>query len=1232
MKIHSVRLVASRCFKPTSITRLLILIALVALVVAPLFSSSSASSQRERLIGNAVASDSAPLSQQTNSLLNSFRDNVTSEGLFSFVMPQGPGESIVTYDSTCTNLKSSFNLGETVCAIVTGAPLGTVDRAARRIAWVSPYGSLTQGAEITTDPQTGYYLIPTAATQTFTDDGGGMVTVDNRGTWRIYLTSAGDGSVRSATSFTVHDPAKAFVDLSILQAVSTAESQVGAGSSSVFELYVNNIGPNAATNVVITDTMPANVTFTTATEETGGPGFVCGSPTAGVFTCTLASLPVDMTAHISFNFSVDGGTPAGTILTNTASISSSDTPCNPDTPCELRPEDNSSTATAAVPADTGSPTCTLDCPNNITVTANTSQNDVAGAFVTYSAAQPVGSCGAVSNSPASGSFFAVGSNTVTSSAESGDTCTFVVTVLPPNTPPPTITCPADKTVTAPANSSEATVAVGTPTTNPSTGVTITAVRSDEVSNCDPGPCPPKALTDPYPVGVTLITWKVTDSTAQTATCTQKITVNSSDCGNDTTPPTITAPPAVTAYTGPGSTTCGVALSPSDNELGSPVATDNCSVTVTSDIPPGNLFPVGTTTVHYTATDGSGNTATATQVVTVIDNTLPNISAPADASYTCPEQVPAGSPSQAHGTDPNLPNGGPVTDNCGTPTVTVADTSSGAGSVASPRIITRTFTATDSHGNSASAAQTITVTDGTPPTITAPVAVTAYTGAGATSCDTVISNATLGTASAQDNCAGVTVSRSPSGNTFAVGPTTVVWTATDWAGNTATANQTVTVIDNTVPVVTAPAAVTLYTGPGATSCGVTVSDLDATLGTGSATDNCPGVGAVTRSGVPAGNTFPKGVTTLTYSATDAHGNTGTATQTVTVVDNTPPTISCQADIIADFDAGAGGAVVTYTAPVGTDNCPGATTSQIAGLASGATFPLGTTTNTFRVTDAAGNTAQCSFKVTVALTSIVGVDTVSITGNALVDSYDSTIGYPASKGSLANVLSNGLITISGSSKVFGNVRSTRAGVTLTGTGQINGNATAGTTVSKAASAVITGTITNNALAPVMALPAVPACGPPYSSASGISGTYTYNASTGDLTLSGINIATLANGNYCFHNVSLSNSGQLKVNGPVVIKITGTLSTSGATSLPNTTLIPSNLQILSSYSGGNGVNLGNSSSLQLVIYAPNTNVSITGSAPLFGTVDGKTITLSNSGMIHYDTRLKTIWPGIWTLIFGP
>jgi hypothetical protein len=204
-------------------------------------------------------------------------------------------------------------------------------------------------------------------------------------------------------------------------------------------------------------------------------------------------------------------------------------------------------------------------------------------------------------------------------------------------------------------------------------------------------------------------------------------------------------------------------------------------------------------------------------------------------------------------------------------------------------------------------------------------------------------------------------------------------------------------------------------------------------------------------------------------------------------------------------------------------------------------------------------------------------------------------------------------------------------MSGASQVTGNATAGTTVSTSGSATVLGTRTNNALAPVMTLPSMPACSP-FSSSSGISGTYSYNASTGDLTLSGVNIATLANGNYCFHNVTLGNSAQLKVNGPVVIKLTGTLNTSGATSLNNTTQIPSNLQILSSYSGTNGVILGNSANIYALIYASNTGLNISGAAPLFGTAAAKTITIGNSGAIHYDTQLKSIWPDLWTLIVGP
>ncbi|MBK7222625.1 MAG: HYR domain-containing protein [Saprospiraceae bacterium] len=91
---------------------------------------------------------------------------------------------------------------------------------------------------------------------------------------------------------------------------------------------------------------------------------------------------------------------------------------------------------------------------------------------------------------------------------------------------------------------------------------------------------------------------------------------------------------------------------------------------------------------------------------------------------------------------------------------------------------------------------------------------------------------------------------------------------------------------------------------------------------------------------------------------------TCSFTVTVTDNQVPSITCPANVNHNVSSGTCGAVATYTAVVGTDNCPGATTLQTAGLASGATYPVGVTTNTFRVTDASGNTATCSFTVTIS----------------------------------------------------------------------------------------------------------------------------------------------------------------------------------------------------------------------------------------------------------------------------
>ncbi|MBL0017562.1 MAG: HYR domain-containing protein [Bacteroidetes bacterium] len=145
-----------------------------------------------------------------------------------------------------------------------------------------------------------------------------------------------------------------------------------------------------------------------------------------------------------------------------------------------------------------------------------------------------------------------------------------------------------------------------------------------------------------------------------------------------------------------------------------------------------------------------------------------------------------------------------------------------------------------------------------------------------------------------------------------------------------------------------------------TCGAPVS-----YNTVVAADNCAPSLPVTRTtGLASGATFPVGITTNAFLATDGSGNTATCSFTVTVTDNQLPTITCPANATANTGVGVCTAVVNFTAPVGADNCSGPITVQTTGLASGGSFPLGVTTNTFRVTDASGNSATCSFTVTVS----------------------------------------------------------------------------------------------------------------------------------------------------------------------------------------------------------------------------------------------------------------------------
>ncbi len=123
-----------------------------------------------------------------------------------------------------------------------------------------------------------------------------------------------------------------------------------------------------------------------------------------------------------------------------------------------------------------------------------------------------------------------------------------------------------------------------------------------------------------------------------------------------------------------------------------------------------------------------------------------------------------------------------------------------------------------------------------------------------------------------------------------------------------------------------------------------------------------VATVLIAGLAPGSTFPVGTTVETYRVTDYLGNTAQCSFNVTVFDNQAPLITAPANIVVNNNPGVCGATVTYNTPVGTDNCSGVTTF-VSGLGSGSLFPIGTTTETYRVTDPSGQTASCSFTVTV-----------------------------------------------------------------------------------------------------------------------------------------------------------------------------------------------------------------------------------------------------------------------------
>ena len=154
--------------------------------------------------------------------------------------------------------------------------------------------------------------------------------------------------------------------------------------------------------------------------------------------------------------------------------------------------------------------------------------------------------------------------------------------------PPTINAPANITVNNNPDQAFATnVSLGTASANDNSGAVT-------ISNNAPSQ---------FPIGQTTVTWRAADAAGNYATATQIVTVFDKDS------PSIQAPANITVNTDAGQAFATNVV------LGTPVAADNSgTVNVSSNAPP--QFPLGQTTVTWTAIDGAGNKATATQMVTV----------------------------------------------------------------------------------------------------------------------------------------------------------------------------------------------------------------------------------------------------------------------------------------------------------------------------------------------------------------------------------------------------------------------------------------------------------------------------------------------------------------------------------------------------------------------------------------------------------------------------------------
>ncbi len=187
-------------------------------------------------------------------------------------------------------------------------------------------------------------------------------------------------------------PAFADSDLSVTKVASPAT--VFAGSSITYTITVTNGGPDAAANVSLSDTLPSDTTFVSLTCPVG---WACSG--GSTVTATDTSLASGASGQFTLVVNVNASTASGTPITNTATVSPTDT----------TPVDNSATATTTVATSADLSVTKSDSPDPVVANGNVTYtitvlnsgpsvatsvalNDVLPASTTFVSLTPVVGC------------------------------------------------------------------------------------------------------------------------------------------------------------------------------------------------------------------------------------------------------------------------------------------------------------------------------------------------------------------------------------------------------------------------------------------------------------------------------------------------------------------------------------------------------------------------------------------------------------------------------------------------------------------------------------------------------------------------------------------------------------------------------------------------------------------------------------------------------------------------